>query len=535
MKAIFSFITVALCGFSPLFAQAPAIQWQNTIGGNEDDKLTSIQQTADGGYILGGYSESNISGDKTENSLGGFYNGDYWVVKLSATGAIQWQNTISGNHHDELTSLQQTADGGYILGGWSNSDISGDKTENSWGDYDYWVLKLDPTGAIQWQNTIGGNGRDKLTSLQQTVDGGYILGGHSNSNISGDKTENSLGNDGHDDYWVLKLNATGAIQWQNAIGGHYGETFTSLQQTADGGYILGGYSWSDATGDKTESSWGEDYWVVKLNATGAIQWQNTIGGDGYDWLYSLQQTADGGYILGGYSESKISGDKTENCLGGFLNGDYWVLKLNAAGAIQWQNTIGGSGRDEFASLKQTTDGGYILGGTSDSNISGDKTENSLLTDYWVLKLNANGVIQWQNTIGGDSFEAFASLQETADGGYILGGSSSSDISGDKTENSLGGGFIGDYWVIKLASETVPTEEAGTTPASVTIYPNPAADAIFVQTDAETTLSLCNAFGQTLLTQTFRGNGKIDLSSLPNGIYFLVEMETGVGHKILKNK
>ena len=160
------------------------IEWQNTIGGGGNDRLFSMQQTFDGGYILGGFSNSNISGDKTENSNGSY---DYWVVKTDILGNIQWQNNIGGSGLDNLFSIQQTFDGGYILGGFSNSNISGDKTENSSGSFDYWIIKLDITGNIQWQNTIGGRGDDKLYSLQQTSDGGYILGGNSTSGLSGNK------------------------------------------------------------------------------------------------------------------------------------------------------------------------------------------------------------------------------------------------------------------------------------------------------------------------------------------------------------
>ena len=268
-----------------------------------------------------------------------------------------------------------------FLGGWSNSNISGDKTENSQGDYDYWVLKLDPTGNIQWQNTIGGSINDQLYSIQQTIDGGYILGGWSNSNISGDKTENSQGTD----YWVVKLDASGNIQWQNTIGGSFLDYLNCMQQTSDGGFILAGSSQSGISGDKTEDSQGgSDYWVVKLDAFGNIQWQNSIGGNSDDYLTSIQQTIDGGYILGGYSNSGISGDKTENYQGLY---DYWVVKLDATGNIQWQNTIGGNSWDELISIQQTNDGGYILGGHSSSGISGDKTENSQGDyDYWVVKL-----------------------------------------------------------------------------------------------------------------------------------------------------
>ena len=432
------------------FAQAPAIQWQNTIGGSFTDYLYSLYQTTDGGFILGGYSYSSISGDKTEANIGGVW-ADYWVVKLNSSGAIEWQNTIGGSGEDYLYSIQQTTDGGYILGGESWSGISGDKTEASWGSSDYWVVKLNSSGAIEWQNTIGGSSTDYLYSLQQTSDGGYILGGWSQSGLTGDKTEASMGGS---DYWVVKLNSSGAIEWQNTLGGGGEDKLYSLQQTTDGGYLLGGHSYSGISGDKTEVPLGgSDYWVVKLNSSGAIEWQNAIGGSSEDFLLSFQQTTDGGYILGGYSSSGISGVKNEALLGGY---DYWVVKLNSSGVIEWQNTIGGSSDDYLLSLQQTTDDGYILGGYSISGISGDKTETSLGGyDYWVVKLNNSGAIELQNTIGGIGNDYLRSLQQTTDDGYILGGYSISGISGDKTETSLG---FYDYWVVKLEGDCTPITE-----------------------------------------------------------------------------
>ncbi len=336
--------------------QIPDIEWQNTIGGNGDESLSVIRPTVDGGYILGGSSNSNISGDKTNNSKGGY---DYWIVKLNAAGDIVLQKTIGGNDYDYLTDIQQTTDGGYILGGYSYSGVSGNKTEPSQGIHgygDYWVVKLSAIGTIEWQNTIGGDKDDYLTVIQQTTDGGYILGGYSWSGISGDKTEVC---NGWDDYWVVKLSATGTIEWQNTISGDINDELTIISQTADGGYILGGYSDSDIANDKTEASQGYiDYWIVKLSSLGDIQWQNTIGGSDNDYLQSIQQTVDGGYILGGYSNSGISGDKTQTNKGGF---DYWVVKINTTGYIEWQSTIGGSNDDNLSAIQQTADGGYILG------------------------------------------------------------------------------------------------------------------------------------------------------------------------------
>ena len=219
------FLLLFLTGNSLIcWSQAPDIEWQNTIGGSNTDDLYSIEQTADGGYILGGFSSSPLSGDKTEGFIG-FH--DYWVIKLDSIGNIEWQNTIGGVGNDDLY-ITQSSDGGYILGGSSNSGISGDKTDSNKGGYDYWVLKLDATGSIVWQKTIGGNLDDKLYSLDETEDGGFLLGGYSYSGISGDKTE---ANKGGADYWVIKIDSTGNIIWQKTIGGSEFDGLYSVQCT----------------------------------------------------------------------------------------------------------------------------------------------------------------------------------------------------------------------------------------------------------------------------------------------------------------
>ena len=368
MRLVFS-LSFLFLFIIPTKAQQPSflLQWQKSLGGSGSEFLNSFEPTIDGGYILGAFSGSNISGDKTENSRGSY---DYWVVKLNRDKNIEWQKTIGGDRFDWLYSVQQTTDGGYILGGSSESNKSGEKTDSARGGEDYWVLKLNSTGNIEWQKTIGGSGYDRLSSIQQTSDGGYILGGTSESNISGDKSENSRGSR---DYWVIKLNDTGDIQWQKTFGGAAEDQLYSLRQALDGGYILGGTSMSDTGGEKSENNRGyyEDYWVLKLDNSGAIQWQKTIGGLTNDYLYAVRQTAEGGYILGGYSLSDISGEKTEESRG---LGDYWIVKLNSSGNIQWQRTFGGANWEQLKSLQQTSDHGYILGGSSWSDSSGEKSE-----------------------------------------------------------------------------------------------------------------------------------------------------------------
>lgn len=451
MKNVFIFL-ILLSLIPCSFAQAPDIEWQNTIGGSSYDYFTDLKITSDGGYILGGYSQSNISTDKGENIIGPGSN-DYWIVKVDSMGNVVWENTIGGNWDDNFESLNQTLDGGYILGGWSNSGMSGDKDENAIVEayYDYWAIKIDAFGEIEWQNTIGGAAYDYLVSVKQTNDGGYILGGSSSSGISGDKTEDLIGS-GTTDYWIVKLNSAGNIQWQKTIGGNGFDYLESVQLTTDGGYILGGRSNSGISGNKTEPNIGEyDYWVLKLNSSGEIEWQNTIGGTEEDNLYTLQQTADEGFILGGFSTSGISDDKTEENIGG---DDYWIIKLTEDGIIEWENTIGGTSTERLNSIVQTYDGGYFLGGWSSSPISGDKTESSYGSyDFWCIKLDDDGEILWQKTIGGNSEDVLMSVQQNEDNSFILGGYSASGISGVKTEINLGVSGSYDYWIVKLYGET----------------------------------------------------------------------------------
>ncbi len=436
------FFSFFLIPFS--FSQAPEIEWENRIGGNSYDEMRCVAQTADGGYILGGESLSGISTDKSDPNFG--YS-DFWVVKLDIYGEIIWDKTFGGSSEDRLRSIQQTSDGGYILGGNSESGISGNKTEINLGQQDYWIIKIDSLGILEWQNTVGGNNNEYLYSIEQTIDGGFILGGYSESGISGDKTEASIGGQ---DYWVVKVNNLGEIEWDETIGGTENDNLFSVQQTSDGGYILGGYTSSGISGDKTEASLGvgyTDYWVIKINSVGGILWQNTIGGNFNDYLQSIDQTADGGYIIGGYSLSELSGDKTEINLGNY---DYWVLKLNALGSIQWQNTIGGVNFDQLTSVEQTSDGLYIIGGYSNSGYSPDITDYGFASiNYLIFKLNSIGDILWDNQLGGNGEDYNTALKQTSDGGYIVGGYTNYGPSGDITETNYGGT---DFWVVKLLPE-----------------------------------------------------------------------------------
>ena len=523
--------TLLVCTLSTTAFAQPVISAQKDLGGSDLDFFTSMALTTDGGRIAGGYSISNISGQKTENSRGAF---DYWIVKLDSTNKIEWDKTLGGNDIDILTTIQQTSDGGYMLGGYSFSNASGEKKQNSRGSADYWIVKLDSRGNIQFDKTIGGNSFDNLFALQQTSDGGYILGGTSFSNKSGNKTEDSRGGT---DYWVVKLNSKGTIEWNKTIGGNDDDDLAALQQTSDGGYILGGISFSNSSGEKAENSKGvADYWVVKLNSNGSKQWDKTIGGSGYDQLNALQQTKDGGFILGGHSFSNISGDKTENNRGG---ADYWVVKLGSIGNIQFDKTFGGDDLDIPNALQQTSDGGYILGGRSFSNKSGDKTENNRGNeDYWIVKLNNKGNKQWDKTIGGNNSDECFSIKETSKNRYVAGGYSLSNASGDKTSKLKGDK---DYWLVDILFKTASPTIAATTESidaakthltTFMVYPNPAKDVLHIQTLDKSIISLTDALGKTVFTHTITGKEDISISQLPTGVYYIKNHTTGEVSKVL---
>ncbi len=411
---------------------APPIAWQKSIGGSGFEGASSIKQTADGGYIMASASNSN-DGDVPGNH--GWV--DVFVVKLSSTGGIQWAKNYGGTDYDDVASIIQTSDGGYIFIGFTQS-INGDVVGNH-GQGDIWLVKLNDVGTIQWQKCLGGNNVEIGLSVNQTADGGYIISGATDSN-DGDVSGNHDPLGIQPDIWIAKLDNTGNVQWQKCLGGTEDE-YASVKQVSDGGYIVCGST--NSTDGDVIGNHGSDIWVVKLNSGGNLQWQKCLGGSGYDDANSIEETSDGAYVLAG-SISSGDGDVT----GDHSSGDIWIVKINNSGDILWQKFYGGSGSDNAGSIKITSDGGFIVAGTSSSN-DGDINGNHGGSDAWLIKLDANGNFQWQKCMGGTSDDRASYSEQTTDNGYIVGGSSDSN-NGDATNNHGGG----DSWVIKLGPDVL---------------------------------------------------------------------------------
>ncbi|WP_161597174.1 CBM96 family carbohydrate-binding protein [Dyadobacter flavalbus] len=423
---------ILLLSASSLLAQ-PAIEWDKIAG----TSIVTSCSTSDGGAMLG----SNVQFGVTDT--------DYFITKVNAAGVKEWEKTFVGNRTDELVSIIQTSDGGYLLGGTSGSNAGFDKSQNAYSneDVDFWIIKISANGTKQWDKTYGGTRTDILKSMKQTTDGGYIIGGSSISGPSDVKTEDPKGE--YQDYWVIKISSTGARQWDKTIGGSNYDELSVVDQTAGGGYILGGISMSPRSGDKTSDSKGYgDYWIVKLSPNGSQQWDRTIGGNYEDRLVSLEHTTDGGYLLSGTSNSGKGGDKSEPGLG---ETDFWIVKINSDGIKQWDKTLGGTDNETLRTARQTSDGGYIIAGHSVSGKNGNKTTVlKSQTDYWLVKLNANGTKIWDKSIGAAarSSSNLVSVLPAKDGGLLLiGNIDIYDFGNNKTASGSGA------WIVKLVSES----------------------------------------------------------------------------------
>jgi len=494
-----------------LTAQAqPTIEWQKCFGGIREDKAYCVELTTDGGYIIAGYTKSS-DGNVTLNK-GGF---DCWVIKLFSNGNIEWQKTFGGSFDEEARAIKQTTDGGYIVVGYSCSN-DGDVTGNH-GGADYWILKLDASGNIEWQKSLGGTGTDKAYSVEQTNDGGYIIVGYSYSS-NGDL----VGNYGFSDAWIIKLSADGNIILNKSFGGTEDDVVFFIKKTTGNGYILGGASFSNNI-DLSENHGYFDYWILKLDSVGNIIWNKSFGGSYVEEIQSIDQTTDGGYIVAGFSASN-TGEVVGNH--GFF--DYWILKLDSVGNIEWNKSFGGTEDDIAYSVQQTVDGEYIVVGQS-SSVDGDLQFNHGLSDYWIIKLDTVGNIKWQKTYGGTDIEEAYSIKQTIDGGCIVVGCSRS-ADGDVSGNH---GWY-DYWIVKLSHLSFIDNKIKLFP-NVQVYPNPFVDEIQISNSKNMHMDilLYDAMGRIIQKTMGIGSCLIKTGTIHSGIYFLRTNINNQGSTIIK--
>jgi hypothetical protein len=343
------------------------VTFQKTYGGlNYESESVSVRQTIDGGYILSACTFSF-----------GVGVADFYLIKTDSTGDTLWTKTFGGSGDDENYSVQQTMDGGYIIGGYSDSFDS--------GFYKVYLIKTNNNGDTLWTKTYGGSSSDLGYFVQQTTDSGYVIIGRTTSFGAGS-----------DDVYLIKTNSIGDIEWTKTFGGTATDIGWSGKQTTDGGYIIVG-------GTNSYGAGNEDVYLIKTNSTGDTIWTRTYGGSINESGNEIQQTTDGGYIITGLTNSFGAGGS-----------DVFLIKTDSSGYMLWAKTYGGSNNDMGFSVIQTTDGGYIITGSTYSFGTGGE-------DLYLIKTNSTGDTIWTKTYGGIFDDRGTSIQQTTDGGYIISG------------------------------------------------------------------------------------------------------------------
>lgn len=303
--------------------------WDQDYGGLNFDRLSSIRMTSDQGYIIGGSSLSPAGGDKSQGNWDPTQaSEDFWIIKIDSLGNIMWEKTYGGLTIDRLLSIRQCADGGYFAAGMSNSGIGGNKSDSTKGNFDYWLLRLDYKGNLLWDKDYGSTNADLLGAMEITNDQGCILGGISMTGISGDKSDSGCTSW---DYWVVKVDSSGNIQWDKDFGGNQVEDdLGQILKTQDDGFLICGASYSPISCDKTDANLGrEQSWAIKIDSTGNTLWSRTLQTffpNSDDESCFAVQTKDDGYAFANSTQGlHYQGDKNSNTCGDF---DYWLIKFS---------------------------------------------------------------------------------------------------------------------------------------------------------------------------------------------------------------
>ncbi len=435
-------------------------EWDKSFGTSDTERFTDAILTDDDSFLIAGISEFNEYGTITNyegeiNKNGGL---DFLLMKIDLDGNLIWQKSYGGSDDDILQSITKTDDGGYLLGGSSESNISGDKSENSRGNLDYWVVKVDEFGNVLWDKTFGGSGYDAPYTIERTSDGNFFVIGTSVSNISGDKSENNRGTNG--DYWVIKINEYGTKIWDKTYGGSISDIPDSSYIRDDNSLIILGTSNSNASSEKSENSRGErDIWMLAIDEDGNKLWDKTYGGASYEFA-SRFASINSNLIIPSQSNSGNSGDKT---LASFGQGDGWVLALDQSGNKIFDLSFGGFFNDGLNDVV-ASDEQLLFAGSTRSYRSGniDATSNGQ-NDIWLVKTDMFGNKIWDVSIGGEGSDFANEILSLGNGQYILIGQSNGGPSGDKTAISYGSN---DFWVVKVAEErpfvtTWKTDNPGT--------------------------------------------------------------------------
>lgn len=409
------------------------IDYISALGGSNNESAQSVINTQDGGYAILGYTQS-MDFDVTDKLNESF---DYWVLRFDANNQLQWSKTYGGTGDDRGNSIVQTSDGGFAILGQSTSSDE-DVTENN-GANDYWLAKLDASGNLIWEKSFGFLGADIGLSLIETNDNGYFLTGILDVTASDGEGNTRYSNARHagGDYWAIKLDVSGNLQWSKYYGGSFTDAPYDAIQTSDNGYIIVGSSDSNDV-DITNNKGTYDFWVLKISESGTIIWEKSYGGSEIDEAWSIAESNDGNFVIVG--DTRSSDQDVSNLKGA---ADLWVIKITPTGDLIWEKTIGGTSFDVGRSVNKTQDNGFLISGSSRS-ADGDLSSNNGQNDALVLKIDSNANLEWLETIGGSNIDFAYDVVELNNKTVVAVGESSSN-DGDLEENK---GFT-DLLIVKI--------------------------------------------------------------------------------------
>lgn len=418
----------------PFVEKIPQIDFVKTYGGSKNESARSVIQTSDNGYAVLGFTQS-IDGDINISKTTVQY--DYWLLKFDENDNLQWHRTYGGSKDEKAYQLIQTSDNGFAVVGYSKS-TDGDLSQNN-GFEDVWVLKLDVLGNILWKTTTGFAGTDKGFQIIQTDDGGFFVGGILDVTASA-----GLGNrkfaakHAGGDYWALKLNSSGNIEWRKYFGGKNTDNCYGIIATSDGYLMIGS---SDSTDVDVKNNQGSyDFWVIKISKTGTLIWEKSFGGDQIDQARAITKTNDGNFIIIGDTRS-ANKDVLKNNGGA----DLWAIKITTNGNLIWQKNYGGASFDVGRSIHKTMDNGFLISGSSRS--SDNEIINKGQNDAWILKIDENGKQIWQKTIGGTAIDFCYDAIQLSNGNIVAVGDSNSN----NQDIMINKGFS-DLLIIKLKKQ-----------------------------------------------------------------------------------
>lgn len=431
----------------------PMRDFDRTLGGDDYEEQNAIIRLSDG-FLLGGNSRSASGTGEVVSSMFGNY--DFWITKTDFDLNPVWNKAFGGGGEDWLRAMIPVSDGGFVAAGYSNSGISGSKSQACRGNYDFWIVRFDENGNLLWEKTFGGTGDEEAYSILEMPDrSGFIVAGFSNSNISPDKTEDSRGDL---DFWLLRLDNAGNKIWDKTLGGPGREQFHSMLWATDGNLVLsGGTSSGKGEGEVGDdpARGSVDFWMLKFDIDNQqVRWAHRYGGFAEDFAYALiERRETGNFLLGGTSKSSPAiGGNCTNCKRSefFGDRDFWMIETDPDGKMLRDWSFGGSGLDVLYQIKETLFGQILLAGVTDSPVSGNKTYPALGGyDFWTVFLDKSGKKSWEAGWGGAKSDALTKVLQNPDGSWLLAGHSESDADSLKTEDSRG---KNDFWLLKTTCD-----------------------------------------------------------------------------------